>query len=304
MITDLITKAQKNQMIYLPCKLPLGVNSENNKLVFTYTDENTVIPITYELLLTRDAMTHLVQHLRITGKDRHTVKSLYQTNLAEFVNVINQFRAKQERTDLWRKGQTYILATYNGYVYGILANYNPKLHAEVLQDIEESGLGNAVARCYVTPKEMHVYLSYHVKDGFEVGLDVRNGETGFVALSYNLYVYQKKGDYTFATPSYGRRKHLSNLELVDDDLNDLYAELQEIKFHEYILNAESKEYAKMILDDKKFEKIHDLVTPYDSRLKKLYSLLGLLAAKRNERGYKTLCAQALDMLYSHIVEQI
>lgn len=287
------TTIERWQMDYAPFQFPISVNED--QLVFSFaTVSNT-------FKLSRDGMTYLLQNL-YEYVDRTHAKLLYRTGkLAEFAAYINRCRATQEAEHLWRKGQQYILAHNNGTVYGVMTKYNSKPNLDVWQDICDHGLDQYAKYWTLTPKMMNVYLKYKDENGLELGLNVRNGETGHTALSYRLYV--KQGDYVFSTPTYGRRKHLGKLEEVENDLTSAYAELAEVKIHQLVRESEAYKYAELILNDEKLAKVHDLVTPFHSRLRQVYALIGVLNTQRTTRGWKGVCDNALDMIYTELTKE-
>lgn len=304
MIEQIKQEALDYQMEHLPFTFPLV--AKDNKIVFKYGTVET------EGNFSRNGMNLFLQKftkLDDKGKmiwfiDRDQARLLHASEKTtdKFVSYVNECRRKFEDVDLWRKNQTFWIAVNNGVVSGVMANYNPKSNLAVVEEIEAKGLANQIKAYHIKETEMVVYLGYKSQAGFTVGLAVCNGETGHTALSYRLYV--DHDDYTFTAPNYGKRKHLSKLERVEYDLREAYDELSEVKFHDYIMTAEAKEYAKLILDDEKFKKLHEHIEPFNSRLKKLYQVLGFLASQRHEKGFKTVCSNALDALYKEIVEHI
>jgi hypothetical protein len=293
---EIVAKAKQNQMEYYPFQFPINANDDGSMLVFKKN------PLSKEFQLAKGGMTLLLQHL-YGHVDRQHAKSLYRTgDLKGFAAYINQCRKNQESAQLWRRDQTYLLAVNGDVIYGVCARYNPKPNIEVLEDIQANGLTPLIERWDIDHEAMNIYLAHKTEKGSEIGLLIRNGETGHVALSYRLYVAQ--GDYTFSTAHFGRRKHMSNLELVDDDLKEIYADIADIRFHDFVLDSPAGPFAELILKDEALEKLHELVTPYHSRIKKLYKLLGVLNSQRSVRGWKVVCTKALDMLYTSIMEEL
>lgn len=295
-LDNLKHRAEDHQMTYCPFQYPIGTNDDATKLVFSFgTVDN-------ELLITSHGMNLLLQHL-YGFVDRTQARNLYNAHdLVGFADYLNQCRTKQEQAHLWRKNQRYILAVNDHHIFGVLANYNPKSNVTVVEDVEQSGLASNLKRWWIDDLAMNIYLGYQSIHGFELGLNVRNGETGHTTLSYRLYV--RNGEYTFDTPSFGKRRHLSNLALVEDDINRAYGELNDIKFHDYVTDTPTYQYATLILDDPKLEKLHELVLPYQTKLRQLYTLLGFLSSQRGVRSWKTICNQALDKLYTAIMEEL
>lgn len=304
MINNIKEKAREKQMEHLPFVFPLSVNADGTRIVTKFDT------VTQNVQFSRDGMNLLLQKYDryeqtedgpelVRFVDRSKARGLYRSSLRDFVGYLNTCYENMCVFDPTLRDRVYWTATNQNVVYGVMSYYNPKLNTEVLDDIVNHNLEANIKRWYVTYTQMVVYLDYKSQDGFEIGLAVCNGETGHTALSYRLYVHD--GDYTFETPTFGRRKHLSNLELVEQDLTKAYEELSELKFYDYIMNTPAYTYATMLLDDPKFEKIHDLAAQYDSRIRKVYQLLSKLSEQRRVRGYKTICTQALDKLYKEIL---
>lgn len=296
MITQLYEQAAEKKMDYRPFSFPLELNSEKTKLVFTHKSVKT------ELDLSPDGFTYLAYRI---GEfiNRSKAKALYRAGEYEkFVQYVNQCRKQQEEKDLWRKGKELIIAFNGGKLWGVLTHYNPKSNLEVLRDISDAALEQHISFWTLSEKEMNVYLKYASVEGYEIGLNVRNGETGHATYSYRFYV--RKGEYTFSTDTFGKRRHLSNLELVDNTLKDAYAELSEIKFHDFVMTTASLEFAKLILADQELEKLFEGIKPYVTQLKKVYQLLSFLSQKSEERGFKTASKKALDLVYTKIIKEM
>ena len=294
---DLIAQAQAKQMQHLPFKYPLKASDKG--VIFTFGSLELMLQIT------RGGMNLLFQTLGQFGRGdvRSKARELYyNAKYSEFVALLNQQRDQQVNKELWRKNQEYIIAVNKGAAYGVTANYNPKYNVEVLQDIVDTGMESLVSSCFIDHEKMRVYFEQRDQQGIKFGMVVLNGETGHTALSYRVYVAKDK--YEFTSPTFGRRKHLGQLDKVDNSIKEVYNEIRDIEFSGFVLTAESREYAQLILADEKYEKLHELVEPYNSRIRKLYTLLAVLHTQHGQRGFKGVCSDALDDIYNLVMERL
>lgn len=287
-MNDLIQQAQQLQMEYIDFTYPLsgkesGVLFDNKELKIARPGMNLLLQLLYEYV------------------DRKQARSLYCSSYSAFANYLNQCRDIQTSAQLWRKRQKLIAASNRGIVYGILTKYNPKRNVAVLHDIKDSGLGKNITRFRLSPIQMNVYFKHATVNGLEFGLDITNGETGHTSYSYNFYIHENKADYTFSSPNYARRKHLGKLELVEANLQAIFAEVKEVTFDYHIMHTDANDYLPL-LSGKDFEKLQENIEQYKTR--KLYALLGELHTLASQRGLKTVSKNALDRIYSEMMEHI
>jgi hypothetical protein len=283
--------AEELAMSHIPFNFPLQLNSDNDAFVVgTYG----------EYQFSKSGMTYLLYRLG-DYVDRKYAYDLWKANMyVDLVFYINSCRTMQESEELWRKGRTLVLATNKRHIFGVMTNYNPKYNSNVIEDLHDSGLINNLKWWSITPLEMNLYLEYKKENGVSFGLNIRNGETGHATYGYRIYF--KSEDYVFHENfnKTAKRRHLSKLDILDMTMQDMYAELQDLIIFDRMQESACSDYAKLILTDNDFAKIHSLVEPYDSLIINLHKLISALSEQSKQRGYKVLCTKALDLIYKEL----
>lgn len=225
-------------------------------------------------------------------------KEARQLSPAQFVRYVNQQRTWQESEEMFRKNEKLIVASHKGVIEGLLTNYNPISHQQVVEMVEKSSIYNRLTWFTLTPKEMALaFASKYLSNGrAEFGLAIRNGETGHVTLGYHLYV--RSNDYVFFIPLNIKRRHLSKVTEAYEGLEGILNLAAGIEMDQVLENTSASEFLPL-LSAKKFDKIQGHLVSGEARAS---ALINALFSLRDERGYKTLANKALDICFKHAFE--
>jgi hypothetical protein len=150
------------------------------------------------------------------------------------------------------RGNRYVGAMYNGQVVGILRQYNPVFHSDLLQLIEDAGLASSVVRGSLDAEKMVVDLDVRVEgrddvidqDGLHVGIRVVNGHSGHIALHYRLLIKARSFEYT--KPLRKRARHMAGVTEIKNALEDALCDVAAMKVDQQLLALDVPECLRLM----------------------------------------------------------
>lgn len=229
-----------------------------------------------------------------------------QGNLDKFVELVNDYRALQEQTIPAEKNRELIAALVDDVdLAGLLTTYNPYSHADVLDLVRSAGFEDSLTAYSVTPREMKLYFKTRQDGPFEYGLLLRNGMTGHVALSYNMYVRSEK--YEYFTAIAGKRKHMSKLDSAVGRIEEAFSEARTIDINNYMENTVDSGLVRNTVlkynssSDKYGILKNDILNLADQPL---INIVRRLHQYTGYKGYKTLASNILNILFKEITQHV
>jgi hypothetical protein len=218
---------------------------------------------------------------------------MYRDDSEEFVKHINACRDRQEQAQPKRKNKPLIVASNKGIIEGLLNHYNEVSHRDVVSKL--GPVKNRLTSYDLTPKEMRLFFRsrFIIGQRASFGMAIRNGETGHVTLSYNMYVACE--DYTFFIPLDMKRRYLSKVGEVVDNLDKIIDTAASVEVDQILLNTPKRVFLSL-LSDKKYDKLKEKINEQRASINS-DELVSYLFTLRGERGYKTATTKALDVIF-------
>jgi len=138
------------------------------------------------------------------------------------------------------ESKKYVAAFFNGAIVGIMSNYRPVPHGELLDKIQNAGLEDILSGWYLNQQELRVYLrlASTKSSGSLVYFRISNGHSGHSALKY--YATIKVDNYEWGMPLTIRRRHLSRVNLAMESIKGALAEIQSLKIEDRLVSTKIK----------------------------------------------------------------
>lgn len=116
---------------------------------------------------------------------------------------------------------TLVAALYDGAVVGLMSNYVPVSHVDLVQDISEAKLDKHIVRWNLTTTGLRIDLALKSETKEKSGqllaaLTIDNGHSGHYALRYRATI--RVDDFEWQLPLSQRRRHLSKVHLAQQAL--------------------------------------------------------------------------------------
>lgn len=197
-------------------------------------------------------------------------------------------------------GGEVVLAVRNQHIMGIMRNYNPVVHGDLVNAIRLAGLGGRVEHYYFTDQSMSVRIS----DGRDVlladrtrqpyaYLRVENGDTGHVALGY--YGFIAFGDYEHSVRLGDRRRHLSTVNEAVESLQDAMDQVAEFAVELALVNMSESDVRGLFTGqyNKREQEILDDADYTDG-----LTFATSVERKFGERGFKLASKNLLSTLFN------
>ena len=120
--------------------------------------------------------------------------------------------AVNDSIEVFLNGHKVFVSTVDGYIFGIMLNYEPIWHADAVTQLSEAGVTNLI-HYSLTPTQLKMYFASHVvaerASGPIASLMVSNGTTGHVSFSWRMAILTNSGDKSFEFKiRSGRKLHL------------------------------------------------------------------------------------------------
>lgn len=147
----------------------------------------------------------------------------------------------QELEDITHSAQTnkiYQAATINNAIVGIMSNYNPVSHEDVLDTIKAAGLDSKIVNWDLNLTGIEIEIEvYHYKSA-RVTLQINNGHSGHYGLKYSLVM--RFGSYAWVNTLISQ-KHLSNIFIGVNELISVYNDIRFMETEESLKNISMTE---------------------------------------------------------------
>lgn len=134
----------------------------------------------------------------------------------------------------------FIAAYYQGAIVGLMSNYRPVPHSELLDKVQDAGLADILYSWRLDQQELRLYLSLRSKKswGSLVHFRISNGHSGHSALKY--YATVKVDNYEWGMPLTIKRRHLSRVNLAVESITGALEEIQALKIEDRLSHTSMK----------------------------------------------------------------
>jgi hypothetical protein len=294
MLNKIRQECEQQKMQYIPFGYPLKYDSKNG--TWTILDQTG-------LQFSRDGISYLLyrvsshmnaaQTAAFKDKAREALSYSYQ----EFTDLINDARFDQQYAEPFRQDQDLVASVLDNVIYGIMTKYEAVSNLELLDLVEKAGLEPTGYR--LTIKELNLFFQSGKASTLEWGLDVRNGETGHVALGYHVYL--KRDDYIFTFPFTAYRRHMSKVYEVPEQLQQAAESIHEVLLWDYMTETKASDFAVQLYGK---EKLQPLLDKYVGKDYTLDRLVVELLTLREKRGYKVVCTNAVNTIMKEVAQHV
>lgn len=193
--------------------------------------------------------------------------------------------------------QTYQAAFYDDAIVGIMSNYNPVPHVELLDLVESSGLADQIAWWNLHPTGLEIGIRINAvatKSGLMAALRIENGHSGHYALKYGATV--RVNDYEWTAPLGGKRRHLSKVQLAVSQLTAAMEQVSDMKMEDRLKVMTISEALAIIVKevDQTVRQERLLMTVMDTKPTNASELVATLGVYASTVGYSAAVHGLLD----------
>lgn len=180
--SGITSEVSSQEVEYHQVKFPLMFNGNDFSME---TDKGNLV----NFKMNNEGARHFAHSLRLYP---HVTRGLITKHEEpnEFTFKVNQGAAEI----LVDEGKEWFtLSVVNGVAYGLLHNYNPVDHTDLLNTVDSEGLSGKISYAILNHRMLELFFSGKTTTEGEYGLVIRNGVTGTVSLEYGSY-YRVKDD--------------------------------------------------------------------------------------------------------------
>lgn len=134
-----------------------------------------------------------------------------------------------------QRNDSLVAATYEGAVVGLMSNYVPVSHTDLVTDIAEAKLDQHIVRWNLTQTGLRMDLALRSEIKEKSGqllaaLTIDNGHSGHYALRYRATI--RVDDFEWQLPLSQRRRHLSNVHLAQQALVEALKTVEDLRIED------------------------------------------------------------------------
>ena len=139
-----------------------------------------------------------------------------------------------------------VAALYEGAIVGLMSNYVPVPHKELLDMIKDAGLADRIIHWNLSVTGLRVDISLRsaveeTRNKLIAALSIDNGHSGHYALRYRAAV--RVDDFEWRLPLSGKRRHLSKVHLAVANFSASLDQVQDLRIEDKRLRGDLRFYS-------------------------------------------------------------
>lgn len=218
--------------------------------------------------------------------------------------LMAQFNDAWTASDPKKRGKL-IAAVYQGELVGLMRNYTPVSHEELVNELVSNNIGDQIQWSSVDPFKMHMIVSTSVAGKFVAGLRITNGHSGHVSFTY-ASTFQL-GDFEFDIPLSDRVRHLKSVTQSVSNLKLLIEAASELRIDEMLRQTSIHEVQSivrtMFLTPSKRQTAILENAEIGKDCSNALEYVVALGDRMNNRGYKKAVTSIMSKLIDEIVRR-
>ena len=157
------------------------------------------------------------------------------TPYSAFTKLFRDAKFEFMSTYTTQSADVMVAALYEGAIVGLMSNYVPVPHKELLDMIKDAGLADRIIHWNLSVTGLRVDISLRsaveeTRNKLIAALSIDNGHSGHYALRYRAAV--RVDDFEWRLPLSGKRRHLSKVHLAVANFSASLDQVQDLRIED------------------------------------------------------------------------